>query len=319
MITEKIKPIIKGIIKKILIHRKFSASTSGSDSGHYCYSVWLRHLIHAHKAGYQVRGSTIAELGPGDSLGIGLAALISGANKYYAMDVYKYWDIERNLRIFDNIVELFTKKMPIPDQSEFPKVFPVLDDYSFPGYILTDELLQEMLAPERIKMLREELLHIDSGNNIHIRYFIPWDQLENIDHGTVDYFFSQAVLEYVDDLERSYRKFNKWLKRGGLMTHCIDFSAHGITPTWNGHWTFSDAEWKLAHGNNQILLNRAPKSEHIRLMEKNYFSILGSKDKIIETRIGPHHFHKKYAHLTKEDSITFASFIIAQKNENWHD
>lgn len=123
MITEKIKPIVKGIIKKILIHRKFSTKTSGTDDGRYCYSVWLRHLIHAHKAGYVVKNSTVAELGPGDTLGMGLAALISGANMYYAMDVYKYWDIKRNLRIFDHIVSLFRNKTSIPDQTVFQKFF----------------------------------------------------------------------------------------------------------------------------------------------------------------------------------------------------
>ena len=203
--------------------------------------------------------------------------------------------------------------MPIPGQSEFPKVFPVLDDYSFPEYILTGELMKEMLAPERIHMLREELVHIDSGNNKHICYFIPWNNLENINHGTVDYFFSQAVLEYVDDLPRAYRKFNRWLKPGGLMTHCIDFSAHGITPTWNGHWTFSAAEWKLAHGNNKILLNRAPKSTHVKLMHDNMFAILESRDKIISTKLSPKNFHKNYTHLNMEDSTCFAAFIVAKK------
>ncbi len=317
MLSEKIIPVAKGLLKKILVHRKFSTSTSGTDDGHYCYSVWLRHLIHAHKAGYTVKNSTVAELGPGDSLGIGLAALICGAEKYYAMDVYKYWDIERNLRIFDHIVDLFKNKTTIPDQSEFPKVFPVLDDYRFPAHILTDELMNEMLAPDRLHTLREELRLIDSGNNIHIRYFIPWNLTENVHHGTVDFFFSQAVLEYVDDLERAYRKFNKWLKHGALMTHCIDFSAHGITPTWNGHWTFSNAQWKLAHGNNQILLNRAPRSEHHQLMEKSHFTVLACEDKIRPTHIGPQHFHDNYAHLTKEDAHTFASFFVAKKNRHW--
>lgn len=41
----------------------------------------------AYKNGLPVHPDTVAGLGPGDSLGFGLAALISGADKYFAFDV----------------------------------------------------------------------------------------------------------------------------------------------------------------------------------------------------------------------------------------
>ncbi|MBM4372890.1 MAG: hypothetical protein FJ098_14650, partial [Deltaproteobacteria bacterium] len=57
--------------------------TGGTGSARYCYSVWLRHLVLAKDRGLldQVP-ATVAELGPGDSIGIGLAALLSGATAY---------------------------------------------------------------------------------------------------------------------------------------------------------------------------------------------------------------------------------------------
>src|SRR5215467_13821096 len=55
------------------------ASTGGSNSARYCYSVWFRHLINLDSCGFKIKGARVAELGPGDSIGVGLAALLSGA------------------------------------------------------------------------------------------------------------------------------------------------------------------------------------------------------------------------------------------------
>ena len=58
--------------------------TGGTDSARYCYSVWLRHLAMAHTNGLPTSPKIVAELGPGDSIGMGLAALIAGTEKYFA-------------------------------------------------------------------------------------------------------------------------------------------------------------------------------------------------------------------------------------------
>ena len=74
--------------------------TGGTESARYCYSVWLRHLIMAYKNGLKSHPQIIAELGPGDSLGMGLAALLSGAELYYGFDVVRYAHPKTNLSIF---------------------------------------------------------------------------------------------------------------------------------------------------------------------------------------------------------------------------
>ena len=76
--------------------QKKSGATVGTSSARYCYSVWLRHLVIAYKNGFVEHPKVVAELGPGDSLGIGLSALISGADAYYG------WTL-LNLRIKNQI------------------------------------------------------------------------------------------------------------------------------------------------------------------------------------------------------------------------
>ena len=53
---------------------------------------------------------TVAELGPGDSLGTGIAALLSGVEKYYALDVKPYFNNAINLEMFDRLLELFQRR-----------------------------------------------------------------------------------------------------------------------------------------------------------------------------------------------------------------
>jgi len=95
----KIKRLLFGMATLIFpsISKYVGKGTGGTDSARYCYSVWLRHLVMAKKNDLNPYPKIVAELGPGDSIGIGLAALISGCEKYYGFDVVEYANIERNL------------------------------------------------------------------------------------------------------------------------------------------------------------------------------------------------------------------------------
>ena len=143
------------VVPKLLLPEKFwHRGTGGTNSARYCYSVWLRHLVIAHMNGLPTAPTNVAELGPGDSLGIGLAALLSGANNYYALDIVKFANIGRNLEVFDELVELFNKRERIPDSTEFPEAYPRLESYEFPAYILTDARLRDTLDQRRVESIR---------------------------------------------------------------------------------------------------------------------------------------------------------------------
>src|SRR4029077_18633813 len=80
--------------------RKYACrGTGGTVSARYCYSVWMRHLVKAHQCGYSLigTGGRIAELGPGDTLGIGFAAMLSGYDEYFALDAKAHASIKGNL------------------------------------------------------------------------------------------------------------------------------------------------------------------------------------------------------------------------------
>src|SRR5687767_9884078 len=83
----RIRALLKGAATYLPIVRQYACRGSGgTTSARYCYSVWLRHLVKAHESGLNSNPGNVAELGPGDSLGVGIAALLSGADHYYALD-----------------------------------------------------------------------------------------------------------------------------------------------------------------------------------------------------------------------------------------
>ena len=78
----KLRSVVKGLATRVpFLARLANSSTGGSVSARYCYSVWMRHFTTATGVVGLIRPRCVAELGPGDSLGIGLAALGFGRRK----------------------------------------------------------------------------------------------------------------------------------------------------------------------------------------------------------------------------------------------
>jgi len=307
----RLKKLAQGLATYLPITKFIQTRTGGSDDARYCYSVWLRHLTNAQRAGLPTDPQTVAELGPGDSLGIGLAALLSGVEQYYALDVREFASNERNARIFDVLCRLFADRTAIPDSNEYPEAKPTLDDYSFPAQILPESRLSRALDPERLASIRASIA--DRGERSRVRYVAPWYAVDGLREESVDMVYSQAVLEHVDDLAGTYASIHRWLKRGGYMSHQIDFRSHGTANAWNGHWTYSDLTWRIMRGRRPYLINRAPASEHLRLIRENGFEIVTaipvrSESAVTRTSLAP-----RFRELSDEDLTTSGLFVQARK------
>lgn len=292
------------------------SNTGGTSCARYCYSVWLRHLWMAHESGLLTSWPRdVAELGPGDSLGIGLAALISGVETYHAFDAVPFSDASRNLAIFDELVQLFRARQSIPDQAEFPLVRPLLKRYEFPTHILTEDWLANALAPARLGRIRNALAQViqTHANTDCIAYVAPWNDPTLLAASTVDMLYSQAVLEHVDDLEAVYRSFAQWLRPTGWMSHDIDFTSHGIADTWSGQWAFSSRLWKLIRGQRPYLLNRQPLATHEKLINRFGFEIVREVKEIDRTGLSRDRLAPEFKDISEDDLITKTTFLQAVK------
>ena len=286
---------------------------TGTHSARYCYSVWLRHLVTAHENGLQTDPRVVAELGPGSSLGTGLAALISGAESYCALEVVEYGGTERNLAIFDQLVDLFRSREPIPGEDEFPEVNPNLDSYQFPDQVLTAERFNRVLETNRIARLRKSVASAGADDSC-IYYKVPWHDLEVIESSSIDMIFSQAVLEHVDDLGHCYDGMYQWLKPGGLMSHTVDFRCHNTARDWNGHWTYSDLTWWLVRGRrSHPSINRLPLSQHLRFMQLAGFNVVVEQRLPLPTKINEKQVAPRFRPISQTDLTTSGVLIQALK------
>jgi SAM-dependent methyltransferase len=307
-----IKPLLLGLASYIPGLRQVygAGCTGGTDSARYCYSVWLRHLVSASMSGLPTDVQVVAELGPGDSVGIGLAALISGSQKYYAFDIIPFAQTQRNLAVFDDLVELFRNRENIPGEDEFPEAKPLLESYNFPGHILTEARLQEALKPLRLQSLKAA---IHEPGSEAITYKAPWFGSGLVLEGTVDLVFSQAVMEHVDDIAGTYRSIYAWLRPQGFMSHQIDFKSHGTSDEWNGHWCHSDFTWRLIRGIRPYFLNREPLSTHIRLMKEAGFTrVLDTKVKAA-SKYGVSKLAPRFRNMSEDDLTTSSALVQAVK------
>lgn len=283
--------------------------SGGTVSARYCYSVWLRHLVKAADAGLPTSLASVAELGPGDSFGIGLAAMLSGVDAYYALDARAHADRGRNLAVLGALHQLFLHRAPIPDDAEFPFVRPRLADYSFPSRLLTEARLARALATDRVAAIADALRGGPSGS-VSITYAAPWNGASAMRPGGVDLIYSQAVLEHVDDVGGTYRALRRWLRPTGFMSHAIDFKSHGVTRDWNGHWTVAAATWKLVRGRRPYFINRLPHSAHLETLRQAGFRIV--LDVVTEApALARATLAPEFAGLPEEDLRIDGAFVIA--------
>ena len=303
-------PLARGIASYVLPEKIFLRPGSGGTfSSKYCYSVWLRHLVQLKEQGLVNDLSKIqkvAEMGPGDSLGIGMASLLTGAKEYHAFDVIEHANLERNIQITKNLSQLFLEKKEVPHQEmQFRNTKPRLSNYAFPFDILahlSSDILQNKLEAIKAALRKEK-------SEVKVSYQVPWDKKESGLHGEIDLIFSQAVMEHVDNIQHAYTTMYKWLKPGGIISHQIDYKAHEMTKEWNGHWYINKKLWDVLLHGRKYSINRFPHSAHVKAIEEAGFTI-----KNVVPVIDKNEFAGKTPKVTKctftEEDMTISSALI---------
>lgn len=305
-----LRALIRNALPSSALHwvRRGRGSGRETQSARYCYAVWMRHLVRMAASGLDAEPATIAELGPGASLGVGLASLLTGVDRYIAFDMTRHAAASESVRVFDDLVDLLSAKEPIPTLDEFPEVRPRLASHEFPAGILDANRISHALAPERVAEIRGRV-----AADL-IPYFAPWDDPAVLEEGSVDLVMSQAVMEHVADLDHTYRAIFRWLRPGGVMSHQIDFRSHGTSAAWNGHWRFSERRWRLVRGDAAI--NRLPISRHVAAIEDAGFQIVASEAELRSDGLRRDQLDPEWRALSDEDMHSAGAFVQAVRPMN---
>lgn len=273
-----LKPIVKGALTCVpgINGLVSTIGTGGTNSALYCYDVWLKHVTLLWAHGLRSTPATVAELGPGDSLGIGLAAVLSGTDHYFALDVVAHSERDLNLRVFDELLQLFRRRAPRPRKG-WPDFDHHLAPDLFPHHALPPQRLDAALSPQRVERVREAILSpagTSADGSVVVRYVVPWSDPSVVVAGSVDLAISHSVLEHIDDLDSTYAALSRWLKPGGFMSHQIDYSSHGMARHWNGFRQCPEWLWTIVRGRRPYLINREPHSGHMRRIRSGDFDVV---------------------------------------------
>jgi hypothetical protein len=245
----------------------------------YGYGVWLRHLAGLQKAGISGPFDRVAELGPGNSVAVGICALLSGATSYVGLDVLPHLSFSRATYVLDELLELFSRSASIPSGESYAGVYPPVVDYTFP-----EAAIEAFRGNRRDSMdesaLRSAVLKLETGDSSSqmIRSICPWDQ-HSLPKGSVDLVLSQAVLQEIppkspeNPLLAAFCATANFLRTGGIASHQIDLGFYGRGP-WNIHWTWSDLEWRLIRGRRDNYVNREPLGTYLALAKQAGFEIV---------------------------------------------
>lgn len=285
-------------------------STGGTGSAAYCYEVFFKHLALAVRGGMRWPVPSVAEIGPGDSIGAGLAALLAGADRYHALDVVPYSLAERNPEILAELAEFLRARRPNRSWG-WPNYDAALDPRGFPSAILGGAVLARGLAPARVGRIEAALRGAPSGA-IRVGYHCPWTSSDALPARSVDWIWSQSVMEHVDDVEAAYASMHRWLRPGGFLTAQVDLGCHELYDRWNGHWGVSRWEWRVTRGRRAYLINRLPYTAHARLVRRHFEVraelVLEDAGGIPDARFRP-----PFDALSPEERRTIGYFVVAVK------
>lgn len=314
MAEMRLGPTIKGLLTFVPGISEYlpSKNVGHTDSATYCYSVWLKHLTLLRAHGLQTIPETVAELGPGESIGVGIAALLAGVDHYMGLDVVAHSKPVTNLRILDELARIYADRTPRPDKG-WPDFDSYLDERLFPSHILTSEVLQRSLADDRLQAIRDAIRGTPTSSKVSAVYRAPWSDPRVIIDDSVDLAISHSVLEHVVDLPGTYRALHRWLKPGGWMSHQIDLRAHGLTKRWNGFRACSEPLWKMTLGRRSYMLNRHPASVHLRLIEEAGFKIVTQLKAHRTDGISRDELAARWADISEDDLTCSGMYVIARK------
>jgi hypothetical protein len=305
--------LLYGGLKSYLPRSAYSMAAHPVDA-RYGYAVWMRHLTMLHQHGIAGPFASVVELGPGNSIATGVAALLSGAQRYTGLDVLEHMAHKTNPEVLDEVVGLFHRRAPIPGPEAYPALNPALESYAFPAAALDANLFD---VPARVAAIRAALLDPDSDTQQKLRHIVPWDA-DSLAPGSADLIFTQAVLQEIphepvsDALRKTICTMAGWLAPGGIMSHQIDFGIYGLEP-WNIHWKWSDLEWKLIRGRRDNFVNREPLSTYINLLRECGMTIVAAQP-TLEKGIADALLSRRYRALPEAERRTRSVLVIARKH-----
>lgn len=244
--------------------------------GRYGIDVFCKHFSVSGKPWVP---PVVAEIGPGPNKGAGIAALMLGAKQYWSFEHSEQNSSNRqnNVQIATEIYdalqndywpnnasteEVANGTEPAPEDTYWgPKLG---GDIPFPYYY--PSMLQKVDKDTLNDRLEAVLAALEGNNNteaaiMSLPAWLDYDQSDQEEK--FDFVWSHAVMEHMEDVIDCYCTLTSMMKQGGVQSHQIDHTSHGLADEVNGHYAWTRPFWEkrcATKGDGKI--NSLPPSFH---------------------------------------------------------
>ena len=305
------KPVAKGLAMRVPLARSLAKPGNGAsywnprEAAAYGYRVWLKHVALLNAAGMEFP-ALVAEIGCGDSLAVGTAAVLSGVRAYDAYDVKRFADPKRDAGRVEAVAALVESRSPLPPGG-WPDVETLVRTPQFAGGV--PAWPHADVSRQRVAAIRECLAGERDGP---IRYVAPWTPADPVDR-EYDLLLSHSVLEYVDDLDGFVARCADMVAPGGWMSHQVDFGSLGITERWNGHLAYGRLAWWAATGARPYRPTRRLASEYMATLERHGFEIASVFRCLDPTGVRQEDLAPPFRDAPPEDVCCHSLYIAARR------
>lgn len=248
------------------------------DDAAYALKVFRTHFV---AAGAPLPGFAFLELGPGDSLASAVIGRAFGAARAWLVDAGAYASRER--AVYERLFDLLDRELDGATTAELRRA----------------EDITALLAACGARYLEGGLA-----------------SLEEVPGGACDFAFSQAVLEHVPRAEfaATCAELHRILKRGGIMSHQIDFRDHlggGLN-----HLRFSSRLWEAPWfaRRSGFYTNRLSLAEIREAMELAGFRVLRAEtERWPEPPLSRRALAAEFQDRSEAELRVFSVFMVLQR------
>ncbi|MCD2451822.1 class I SAM-dependent methyltransferase [Methylicorpusculum oleiharenae] len=249
-----------------------------------CYSDYLQYLnISEQYINDYLKNKLLLEYGPGDLPGLALIFYAKGAKKVFCVDRFPLLSLsEFNIKTINSIIEKLS-----PDEQHRAK-----------------ESFNKFGEPS--SGFRTEC----------IEYLITKKGLSNLNN-TIDFVYSRAVLEHVNNLRSTFDDMYRALRTSGIALHKVDLKSHGLhqdNPLDFLKWP--DYLWAVMYCNKGVP-NRYRLNKYKEIIESTAFKIerldvVEECEDIVVDQIRPKLNHK-FRDIRTKDLKCLSFWVVLKK------
>jgi SAM-dependent methyltransferase len=256
----------------------------------YVFGIFSGHLRRLLDQDGILHGSSLLELGPGNSLAQAFLFHTLGVSEVVAVDVRRYATERTGRGVYGEILN------------------------RMPDWISTGRLPPQVIDQVWRKRAEDLLTPGTSFPRLSpsFRYELTDGQHLPLPDGKIDFAYSCSVLEHVRDPEGIYHELARALRPGGLMSHIIDLRDHHH-PDPLDFLRYGDRLWSLMQGRSAGWTNRLRSSDHLGLMERAGFKILEAQPKVIDALPPPESLDPRFQGYTAEDLRIVTLVVTARR------